>query len=330
MQPPAAISTDGLVSLDAIQEAAVRVNGVARRTALVDASQPWDECRLLLKCENQQPAGAFKIRGAYNMTVQLAPDVRRRGVITYSSGNHGQAVALSAKLLGVPAVIVMPTTAPAIKVEGARGFGAEVIFEGRTTIERKARAEAEQAARGLTMIPPFDHEAIIAGQGTLGLEMIDQCPAATAVFVQVGGGGLASGVAAAVKRLNPRIRVIGAEPDGAPKMSRSLAAGHPVMIERPESIADGLLAVTPGVLTFRHVQAFVDDVVTVTEEQIADAVRWIFREGKVVVEPSGAVSVAAALAAREAGRLTGVTLAVLSGGNVAPDLFARLLTGGSR
>lgn len=324
------ISIDGLVSLDTIRVAAARIRGVARVTPLIDVSGLRDEQRLLLKCENQQPAGAFKIRGAYNMMVQLTPDERGRGVITYSSGNHGQAVALSAKLLGAPAVIVMPTTAPRVKVDGAREFGADVIFEGTTTIERKARAEVEQAARGLTMIPPFDHEAIIAGQGTLGLEMFEQCPTATAVYVQVGGGGLVSGVAAAVKRLNPRIRVIGVEPEGAPKMSRSLAAGHPVIIDRPSSIADGLLAVTPGALTFRHVQALVEEVVTVSDQQIADAVRWIFREGKVVVEPSGAASVAAVLADRDAGRLTGTTLAVLSGGNVAPDLFARLLCGESR
>ena len=330
MQTSAALSTDGLVSLSAIRDAAARIRGVARRTALVQASPSWEGSRLFLKCENQQPAGAFKIRGAYNMMIQLPADERRRGVITYSSGNHGQAVALSAKLLGVPAVIVMPTTAPRVKVDGAQALGADVIFEGTTTLERRARAEAEQMALGLTMIPPFDHEAIIAGQGTLGLEMMEQCPDATAIYVQVGGGGLASGVAAAVKRLNPQVRVIGVEPDGAPKMSRSLAAGHPVVIDRPSSIADGLLAVTPGALTFRHVQALVDEVVTVTDQQIADAVRWIFREGKVVAEPSGAVSVAALLAARAAGRVSRTTIAVLSGGNVAPDLFARLLTGESR
>ena len=211
---------------------------------------------LWLKCESLQPAGAFKIRGAYNMVARLTPEQRARGVVTYSSGNHGQAMALAARELGAPAVVVMPTTAPAIKVEGARAFGAEVIFAGTTSADRRVRAEAEAAARGLTMVPPFDHEWIIAGQGTAGLEILDQCPDVAAIVVPVGGGGLLAGVAAAVKQARPQVKVIGVEPSGAAKMTASIAAGHPVTLPSTATIADGLMPVRPGDLTFAHVQAY--------------------------------------------------------------------------
>jgi threonine dehydratase len=316
-----------LVSLDAIRAAAARVRGVARVTPLIDVSDPRsrDGRRLFLKCENMQPAGAFKIRGAYNMLSRLAPEERRRGVITYSSGNHGQAVALAAKLLDTRAVIVMPTTAPPVKVAGAKAFGAEIVLEGRTSVERKARADRLAAEQNLVMVPPFDHPWIIEGQATAGLEIVDQCPDCTTVFVQVGGGGLASGVAAAVKALRPEVRVVGVEPVGAAKMKTSIEAGQPITLEKTASIADGLLPVRPGDLTFAHVRAFVDRLVTVDDDQIVAAVRWLFREAKVVVEPSGAVSVAAALTDEESLR-TGTTVAVLSGGNVDPDLYAKILT----
>ncbi len=318
---------EGLVSLDAIRDAALRIRGTARVTPLVDAASSDTDLRgLLLKCENLQPAGAFKIRGAANMLARLSTDDRRRGVITYSSGNHGQAVALAAHLVGSRAVVVMPTTAPTIKIDGARRYGAEVIFEGTTTLERKARAEAECAARGLTMVPPFDHEWIIAGQGTAGLEILEQCPNAGSVYVQVGGGGLISGVAAAIKRLSPGVRVVGIEPEGAAKMKASLNAGRAVTLERTSSMADGLLAVRPGDLTFRHVRALVDEVLTVSERQILEAVRWVFREARLVVEPSGAVSVAGALARADRNPPSSSVVAVLSGGNVSADAFAKLLT----
>src|SRR5688500_9403679 len=177
------------VSLEEIRAAAARVKAIARVTPLVDVSSAAGR-PLFLKCESLQPSGAFKIRGAYNMVAQLSEEQRRRGVITYSSGNHGQAMALAARTLGAPAVVVMPTSAPAVKVEGARAFGAEIILEGTTSAERKARAEAEAAARGLTIVPPFDHEWIIAGQGTIGLEILEQLPDVAAVVVPVGGGGL--------------------------------------------------------------------------------------------------------------------------------------------
>src|SRR5919106_1576129 len=212
------------VTLGAIRAAADRVRPIARVTPLADVSLAAGR-PLFLKCENLQPGGAFKIRGAYNMIAQLGADERRRGVITYSSGNHGQAVALSARELGAPAVVVMPTTAPAIKVEGTRAFGAEVIFEGTTSSDRRQRAEAEAAARGLTMVPPFDHEWIIAGQGTAGLEILEQRGDVRAVVVPIGGGGLIAGVATAVKRSRPDVAVVGVEPIGAAAMKASPEAG---------------------------------------------------------------------------------------------------------
>jgi threonine dehydratase len=318
-----------LISLADIQHAAARIRRVARVTPLIDVSLSLplaaSASRLLLKCENLQPAGAFKIRGACNMLACLGDAERARGVVTYSSGNHGQSLALAAHLIGTRAVIVMPTTAPGVKVRGARRYGAEVLFEGTTTLERKSRAEAEAASRGLTMVPPFDHPWIIEGQGTAGLEILEQCPDVRTVYVPVGGGGLISGIATAVKGLNPEVRVVGVEPAGAPKMSTSLAAGHPVTLPKTSSVADGLLAVRPGEITFAHVQARVDDVVTVEDTAILHALRWLFAEARLVVEPSGAITVAAALAG--AGHpAAGPMVAVLSGGNVEPDAFARYLT----
>jgi threonine dehydratase len=307
-----------LVSLDEIKAAAERVAAVARRTPLIPTVVP----RFFLKCENLQPMGAFKQRGAYNMIAQLDSAVRARGVITYSSGNHGQAVAMAAHLVGVPAVIVMPETAPAVKVDGARAYGAEVVFAGRTSFDRKYKAEEIAAARGLTIVPPFDHEWIIAGQGTVGLEIVDQCPDVDTVYVPVGGGGLISGVATAIKRSKPSVTVVGVEPAGAPKMSTSLAAGEPVTLETSNSIADGLLALRPGDLTFTHAKAFVDRVVTVTDVQIASAVKWLFRTARLVAEPSGAAATAAVLAH---GAPPGTTVAIVSGGNVAPADFARYI-----
>jgi threonine dehydratase len=315
-----------LVSLEAIRQAATRIQPIARRTPLLDVSELAGR-PLQLKCEPQQPGGAFKIRGATNMLMRLSEDERRRGVITYSSGNHGQAVALAASRLHAPAVVVAPTTAPAIKVAGMKRWGAEVILEGTTSAHRLARAQQEAKARGLTMVPPFDHEWIIAGQGTCGLEILEQAPDVDLVVVPVGGGGLISGVAAAVKQSNPKVTVVGVEPAGAPKMSRSLAAGHPVTLESTSSIADGLMPVRPGDLTFEHVHAFVDEVVTVTDDEIAKAALWLFYEAKQVVEPSGAATVAALLWPKPGSRLDDRrqnAVAILSGGNVAPETLAEL------
>jgi threonine dehydratase len=305
-----------LVSIKDIQAARERIRPVARVTPVVDVSVAAGR-PLWLKCESLQPGGAFKIRGAYNMVAQLTPDERSRGVITYSSGNHGQAVALAARTLGAPAVVVMPTTAPAIKVEGARAFGAEVIFEGTTTLHRRARAEAEAGARGLTMVPPFDHEWIIAGQGTLGLELLEQLPEVATVLVPIGGGGLISGVAAAIKQSRPAVQIVGVEPAGAAKMKASIDAGSIQTLASTRSIADGLLAVRPGDLNFAHVRQFVDRLVTVEDDAIASAVGWLFAKAKMVAEPSGAASVAAALGANPP--FAGPAVAIISGGNLAPE-----------
>ena len=314
-----------MVTLEDIKNARERVRPIVRVTPMMDVSSLAGRS-LFLKCESLQPVGAFKIRGAYNMVAQLTDDQRRRGVVTYSSGNHGQAMALAARELGAPAVVVMPTTAPQIKVDGARSFGAEVIFAGTTSTERRKQAEAEAAARGLTMVPPFDHEWIIAGQGSLGLEILEQRPDVETVLVPVGGGGLLAGVAAAIKlALNersesnghsqPSVRVVGVEPSGAAAMKVSLDAGEVVTLPSTNSVADGLMPVRPGDLTFAHAQKFVDDVVTVEDQQIIDAVVWLFTSAKIVAEPSGAATVAAALA----GAGTGVTVAIISGGNISPE-----------
>jgi threonine dehydratase len=262
------------------------------------------------------------------MVSQLTDAERRRGVITYSSGNHGQAVALAARELGAPAVVVMPTTAPGIKIEGTRTFGAEVIFAGTTSADRKARAEAEAASRGLTMVPPFDHEWIVAGQGTVGLEVLEQCPGVAAVVVPIGGGGLAAGVATAIGLSQPRVRVIGVEPAGAAAMKVSLDEGRPVTLARTDSVADGLMPVRPGDLTFAYVSRFAAGVVTVTDDQIIDAVLWAFTNAKIVAEPSGAASIAAVLsgAADAVGApVDGPIVAIVSGGNLDPGRMREFL-----
>ena len=310
-----------MITLEDIRQAAERVRPVARVTPLVDVSGLAGH-PLFLKCESLQPGGAFKIRGAYNMVAQLTPEQRQRGVVTYSSGNHGQAMALAARELGAPAVVVMPTTAPPIKIEGARAFGAEVIFAGTTSTERRTRAEEEAAARGLTMVPPFDHAWIIAGQGTLGLEVLEQAPDVATILVPVGGGGLLAGVAAAVKLSKPGVRVVGVEPSGAAAMKASLAAGEPVTLPKTESIADGLMPVRPGDLTFVHAREYVDEVITVDDAQIIDAVMWLFTKAKIVAEPSGAATAAAALSGKVSS--TGPVVAIVSGGNISLDRLEEL------
>lgn len=315
-----------LVEPEQIRAAAQRLRGVAVRTPLLPA--PWltpaagDEAPRL-KCENLQRGGSFKLRGAYNMIASLPAEDRRRGVITYSSGNHAQGVALAAGLFGVPAVVVMPTTAPAVKVEGARRLGAEIVLEGTTSTERRARAEAIAAERDLTIVPPFDHADIIAGQGTVGMEILEDWPEVDTILVPIGGGGQIAGIAAWVKRARADVRVVGVEPAVSDAMRQSLAAGEPVTIPGASSLADGLLPVRPGDLTFAHAQELVDTVITVSEEQIAEATRRVLHESKLVVEFSGAATVAA-LFARPAEFRGSRIVAVLSGGNLDPSRLAEL------
>jgi threonine dehydratase len=332
-----------LTSLADIEAAAGRIRGVARRTPLVDLTiemadrLPAGAQTFHVKCENLQPMGAFKIRGAFNMLARLmeTPDLKRSpelklrptaGVITYSSGNHGQAVAMAATRLGVPSVVVMPTTAPPNKIAGAKALGAEVILEGTTSIARRVRAEQEAAARGLVMMPPFDHPWIIEGQGTCALEILDDLPSVTCIVVPIGGGGLVAGVAAAVKQSRPEVRVIGVEPAGAAKMTASLAKGEPVTLDSTASIADGLMPVRPGDLTFAHVREWVDEVVTVDDRQIAEATLWLHDRGRLVVEPSGAATVAAVRAGLVANAGASI-VAILSGGNVTLERLTELRGG---
>ena len=318
--------TGTLVSLTDIEAAAERIRSVAVRTPILDVALDGGgraAATIGLKCENFQPMGAFKLRGAYNMIAGLTPDRRAAGVITFSSGNHGQAVAFAAARFRIPAVVVMPETAPGVKVDGVRRYGGEVILAGTTSVDRRQKAESESAARGLTMIPPFDDPWIIAGAGTCGLEILEQRPDVSAVYVPVGGGGLISGIAAALRGRGSVARVIGVEPRGAPKMSASRAAGRPIRLERTASIADGLVALQPGDLTFSHVQHFVDDIVAVDDEAIVAAVRWLHREARVVAEPSGAAAVAGVLQSPSIGSST---VAVISGGNVSAESYAAYIS----
>lgn len=323
-----------LTSLASIEAAAARITGVARRTPLIDLTTEMAD-RLpeqpgrafFVKCENFQPMGAFKIRGAYNMLVRLMeePELKLRpaGVITYSSGNHGQAVAMAARRMGVHAVVVMPTTAPPNKIAGAKALGAEVILEGTTSVARRLRAEKEAAARGLVMMPPFDHAWIIEGQGTCALEILQDLPATSCIVVPIGGGGLVAGVAAAVKLSRSDVRVIGVEPAGAAKMTASLTKGEPVTLDSTSSIADGLMPVRPGDLTFAHVKEWVDQIVTVDDAQIAEATLWLHDRGRLVVEPSGAATVAAVRSGK-LDAIGGHIVAILSGGNVTLERLMEL------
>jgi threo-3-hydroxy-L-aspartate ammonia-lyase len=316
--------SQALVTIEEIRAAAERIRPAIVRTPLVAVGATRAPARPFhLKCEHLQPMGAFKLRGAYNLLSQLGREARASGVITYSSGNHGQAVALSAQLLGMRAVVVMPETAPRVKVDGTRRYGAEVIFAGRTSDDRRMVAEAEAAAHGYAIVPPFDHPQIIAGAGTVGFEVVEALGELSAIFVPVGGGGLLSGVAAAVKGLRPNVTVIGVEPAGSASMGTSRAAGVPVRLPSTASIADGLLTLRPGDLTFAHAQALVDDMVTVTEDEIRGAVRWLHREAGLVVEPSGAAATAAVLAS---GPSVDGVVAIVSGGNVEADDFAKYTT----
>jgi threonine dehydratase len=313
------IAAPGLVTSADVQAAARDLAGVIVRTPLLPAAWLAEAAGGLvrLKCENLQVAGAFKIRGAYTALARLAPEQRARGVIAFSSGNHAQGVALAARLFGVRAVVVMPTTAPDIKVDGARRLGAEVVLEGTTSIHRQQKAEEIAAADGLTIVPAFDHIDIVAGQGTVGLEILEDWPDVETIVVPIGGGGLISGVAAYARQTRPGVRVIGVEPVTADAMKRSLAAGHPVTIEPSRTIADGLMPVRPGDITFAHVREYVDDIVLVDDDAIRAAARALMVNSKLVVEFSGAAT-AAALMAGLIDTRGGHTAVVLSGGNTDP------------
>jgi threonine dehydratase len=317
-----------LISIADVRTAAANLAGVAVRTPLLPV--PWavrDASTLWIKPENLQPVGAFKLRGAYNAVANLSDENRRAGVVTHSSGNHGRALAYAAREFGIPVVIVMPKTAPAVKIAAVEALGAEVVLVAPA--DRLARAQEICAARGMTMIPPFDHPDVIAGQGTVGLEIIEDAPDVDVVIVPVGGGGLASGVATAIKALRPATVVIGVEPEDAAETQDSLRAGE--LRSRPieqlyRTMADGV-RVSPSDLTFAHIQARLDDIATVTEDQIAATVGLLARESNLVAEPSGGLSIAAYLFAGSS-LPPGKTVAVISGGNIDPHVLADLITQG--
>lgn len=309
--------------------AARRIEGVAIGTPLLPFTELSQELggEVRLKCECLQRAGSFKIRGAFNFVSQLSREELSQGIITYSSGNHAQAVALAAREKGVRSVVVMPTTAPTVKTEGAKRLGAEVILEGTTSLHRKVRAESLAMERGLTMVPPFDHPEIIAGQGTVGREIALEWPQVDTVLVPIGGGGLASGTAAALKAMVPTVRVFGVEPTGAASMRAALDAGEPVTLDRIDTIADGLAPIRTGDLTFRHARALFDDVVLVDDDEIRGATAWLLTRRKLVVEYSGAATVAALMAGKVSVQGRRVA-AVLSGGNLDLSLMGRLARDG--
>jgi threonine dehydratase len=316
--------TDRLITLDEIMAAAARIAPYVAATPLI-AMTPTG---VRLKAENLHPIGAFKIRGAFNALLSLSQAERARGVIAYSSGNHAQAVSYAAHVLGMKATIVMPADAPAAKLEGTRRWGAEVIATSAVSAERRAMAEALSAEKGLALIPPFNAFKIIAGTGTIGLEILAAFPKVELIAAPVSGGGLLSGVAAAVKLSRPDVRVIAVEPELADDAAQSFRTGVRVEIPADQAvstIADGLRVQQLGELTWPHVQAFVDDVVTVSEAEIKAAMRRIAAETRLIAEPSGAVALAGVL---KIGARADRAAAVLSGGNVDADVFARILLEG--
>ena len=320
------VQGEGLVGLTEIESAARRLTGIAIPTPLIYADSVSEEAdaQVRIKYENLQRAGSFKIRGAYNFVSQLSDDQAAPGLITYSSGNQAQAVALAGRIRGVRVVVVMPTTAPKVKRDGAERLGAELVFEGTTSLERQERAELMAERDGLTVVPPSDHRHIIAGQGTVGLEIARAWPDLDMVFVPVGAGGLASGVAAAVKRLQPKAKVIGVEPEGAASMRLALDNGSPTVLPEIDTIADGLAPIIVGQLTFEHARDLMDDVVTVSDEGIRRATAQLIGRQKVVVEYSGATAVAGLLAGKIDAEGKRVAV-VVSGGNIDPTLLAELI-----
>ncbi len=316
-----------------IEAAAGRLEGLAVKTPLIEspALNARLGARVLLKPETLQHAGAFKFRGAMNRISQLSAEERARGVVACSSGNHAQGVALVARMLGAPAVIVMPADAPAMKVANTRGYGAEVIHYDRYSEDRDAITREISATRGMTIVWPFDDPDIVAGQGTVGLELVGQAKDLGAtldvVLTPVGGGGLAAGVSTAVKHLSPGAKVYGVEPSAFDDTARSMVSGHREKIDpAARSICDALQSPAPGAITFPINQRTLDAVLTVTDDQVAEAVRYAYTTLKLVVEPGGVVGLAALLAGEldVSGQTVGV---VLSGGNIDPALFSRILAG---
>ncbi|WP_406439979.1 threonine ammonia-lyase [Streptomyces sp. NBC_00631] len=316
------------VTLDDVRGAQKMLTGVARATAM-EGSRHLSQLvgsPVHLKCENLQRTGSFKLRGAYVRIAGLLPEERAAGVVAASAGNHAQGVALASSLLGVHSTVFMPNGAPLPKISATREYGAEVRLHGQVVDETLAAAEEYAARTGAVFIHPFDHPDIIAGQGTVGLEILDQCPEVGTIVVGVGGGGLAAGIAVAVKAVRPDVRIVGVQAAGAAAYPPSLAAGHPVTVANPATMADGIRVGRPGDVPFAIVEELVDEVRTVSEDQLSAALLLCLERAKMVVEPAGASPVAALLG--EPGAFAGPVVAVLSGGNVDPVLMQRVLRHG--
>jgi len=309
-----------------VVEAAERIRGVAHLTPVLTSrtANSLAGAELYFKCENYQRMGAFKFRGAYNSIAQFSDSQKRGGVVTYSSGNHAQAIALSAKILGVKAVIIMPHDAPATKVAATRGYGGEVITYDRYKEDREAIGRRLSEERGMTLIPPYDHPHVMAGQGTAAKELIEAVGRLDFLFVCLGGGGLLSGSALAAKALNPRCKVIGVEPETGDDGQQSLRKGEIVTIDVPKTIADGAMTTHLGQYTFPIIQQYVDDIVTVSDSQLVKTMQFFAQRMKLVVEPTGSLGAAAAMSAELpiSGKRVGV---IISGGNVDLELYAELL-----
>ena len=317
-----------MITLSDLETARNRIEGVTRHTRPIAFPLcAEDPRRLLLKPENQQPIGAFKLRGAYNKIASLSEADRKRGVISYSSGNHAQGVAYAARALKVKSVIVMPNNAPVIKREATAKLGAEIVLVGPGSDERKTKAEELAAQYGYVIVPPYNDEKIIAGQGTIGLEILEDLPEVEAVFAPVGGGGLISGVAAAIKLTNPKVKVIGVEPELAADAQASLRAGKIVQWPAEQvsrTLADGLRTQSIGDINFEHIRAYVDDIITVTEAEIRQAMQYLSANADTVAEPSGAVSVAGFIFHAHELPRTKLNVAIISGGNIEPSMLDEL------
>jgi threonine dehydratase len=312
------------VRFEDIAAAALRIAGHAHRTPVL-RSRTADEragAQLFFKCENFQRVGAFKFRGAFNALSQFDPPQRRAGVVSFSSGNHAQAVALAARLLAIPATIVMPRDAPALKVSATRGYGAEVVLYDRYTEDREAIGRELARERGLTLIPPYDHPHVIAGQGTAAFELFEEVGPLDALFVCLGGGGLLSGSAIVARERAPACKIYGAEPAAGNDGSQSFRAGHIVRIDTPQTIADGAQNQSLGQLTFPIVQRLVDDIIEVSDAELVDSMRFFAERMKIIVEPTGCLSFAAARKTKPAGSRIGI---IVSGGNVDLARFAQLV-----
>jgi len=317
-----------MVTLDDLRAAQARIKGIATRTRLLEFPTHSSESRkLFLKPENLQPIGAFKLRGAYNKIASLSDEEKKRGVITYSSGNHAQGVAYAARAVGAKAVIVMPSNAPAVKREATAALGAEIVTVGPGSLERQVRAEELAAAHGYVIVPPYNDEHIIAGQGTMGLEILEDMPEVETVLAPVGGGGMLSGIATAIKLSKPSVNVIGVEPELAGDAQASFRKGEIVQFPAEQvsrTAADGLRTQSIGPINFEHIKKYVDDIITVTEEEISNTMKLLARNPKTLAEPSGAVAVAGFLFHRNELPQTKINVAVISGGNIDPALSAEV------